>query len=235
VDSLDECARLCDQPKIAALKKVDMTRYLCIDFETNGRPNDRVLPCGAFPTQVSVTAYVPATGEVTHLYDSYIRGAQSLSDWVQDNTPVTMHKLEDAHVHEEVSIALAKLWQEGDTIVAHNAGFDLGTVLPKIAWVEHPFFSCPTICTMREPWIRKAIGKQPSLADLCEFFNVPFQANLAHDATYDTHVLASCMMAAHRDGCAWSSRVRPRPSKIGVFHSPQPRMTAERRMQEKLF
>ncbi len=45
-------------------------RYLCIDFETNGRPNDWVLPCGAFPTQVSVTACVPATREMTHLYDS---------------------------------------------------------------------------------------------------------------------------------------------------------------------
>ena len=44
-------------------------RYLAIDFETNGRPCDRVGPCGAFPTQVSVTAFVPSTGKVLHLYD----------------------------------------------------------------------------------------------------------------------------------------------------------------------
>ena len=73
-----------------------MSRYLVIDFETNGRPCDKVRPMGAFPTQVSVDAFDPATGEVRRLYDSYIQGAESLSDWVCKNTPVTFKKLEKA-------------------------------------------------------------------------------------------------------------------------------------------
>ena len=47
-----------------------MQRYLIIDFETNGKTCDKVMPMGAFPTQVSVDAFDPETGEVHHLYDS---------------------------------------------------------------------------------------------------------------------------------------------------------------------
>ena len=48
-------------------------RFLALDFETNGLPCDTwLLPCPAFPTQVSVDAFVPSTGEIVHLYDSLI-------------------------------------------------------------------------------------------------------------------------------------------------------------------
>ena len=106
-------------------------RFLALDFETNGKPNDRLRPCGAFPTQVSVDAFVPETNEVVHLYDSFIHGAEDLSDWVLANTPVTHDLLEVAPWAAEVSLALADLWREGDIIVCHNATFDLGAALPR--------------------------------------------------------------------------------------------------------
>ena len=186
-------------------------RYLAIDFETNGRPNDCVLPCGAYPTQVSVTAFVPSSGEVTHLYDSFIRGARSLSDWVVEHTPVTLDVLWGAPPAVEVSAALVELWQEGDIVVAHNATFDLGVVLPKIANADHPFLTAPRVCTMREGWTRFACGKQPGLADLCKFLGVPFRPAEAHDATYDTMTLARCLKAAHERGCSWSVKVPAAP------------------------
>ena len=188
-------------------------RFLALDFETNGKPNDCLRPCGAFPTQVSVDAFVPETNEVVHLYDSFIHGAEDLSDWVLANTPVTHDLLEVAPWAAEVSLALADLWREGDIIACHNATFDLGTVIPKIAGREHPFRTAPFICTMREPWTRKAAGKQPKLSELCAILGVPFHADKAHDATYDTHALAHCMKAAHERGETWSLRVPipPRP------------------------
>ena len=187
-------------------------RYLAIDFETNGRPNDCVLPCGAYPTQVSVTAFVPSSGEVIHLYDSFIHGARSLSDWVVEHTPVTLDVLWGAPSAGEVSAALAGLWQEGDIVAAHNATFDLGVVLPKIANPNHPFLTAPRICTMRERWTHVACGKnQPALADLCRFLCVPFRPAEAHDATYDTMMLARCLKAAHAQGCAWSVKVPTAP------------------------
>ena len=192
-------------------------RYLAIDFETNGRPHDRVYPCGAFPTQVSVTAFEPASGQITHLYDTYIRGARSLTRWVMDNTPVSFRILEHAPPAMEVSAALADLCRAGDVVVAHNAQFDLGMVLPKIADDAHPLFGCLTICTMREAWVRQAVGKLPKLQDLCALLDVPFDPVAAHDAAYDTMALAACMKEAHLRGHSWSTRLRPRPPDRGLF------------------
>lgn len=197
-------------------------RYLCLDFETNGRPQDRVQPCGAFPTQVSVTAFVPATDEVTQLYDSYIYGAMSLSEWVECNTPVDLVLLETAPSGEEVSATLAELWQEGDIVVAHNAQFDICTVLPKIAHPTHPFFSCPTICTMRQPWARNIFGKIPAMSELCGFFKVPYNAKSAHDARYDSNALACCMKAIHKDGLVCATKRLARPEKQSMYIIPRP-------------
>jgi DNA polymerase III epsilon subunit-like protein len=182
-------------------------RYLAIDFETNGRPNDYVLPCGAFPTQVSVTAFVPASGEIVHLHDSLIHGAQSLTDWVIQNTPVTLERLQNAPPAKKISATLAELWREGDIIVAHNSSFDLGCVLPKIASWDHPFLTGPRSCTMREPWVRLLCGKLPALSDLCSRLGVSFVAADAHNATYDTFALARCLKEAHLRRHTWSVKV----------------------------
>ncbi len=48
-------------------------KYIIVDFETNGRPCDSVIPKGGYPTQVSVEGFDPLTGEVTHLYDSFVK------------------------------------------------------------------------------------------------------------------------------------------------------------------
>ncbi len=189
-------------------------RFLALDFETNGLPCDKLLPCGAFPTQVSVDAFVPSTGEVVHLHDSFIRGAVDVSPWVLKHTPVTLELLDRAPHPDDVAAALAQLWQAGDVVVAHNAQFDLDTVLPKIAAPRHPFLTGPSICSKQEPWARLLAGKQPSLADLCDILAVPFCGAEAHDATYDTKVLACCMRAAHELNRTWSLRVpKPKPQK----------------------
>ncbi len=213
--------RLAKNKKVTQKKECSM-RYLCLDFETNGRPQDRVNPCGAFPTQVSVTAFVPATDEVTQLYDSYIFGASSLSAWVELNTPVTLKVLATAPSGAEVSAALAALWQEGDIVVAHNAQFDLRVVLSKIGWFDHPFFAAPSICTMRQPWSRQIGGKTPNMSELCGFFAVPYDNKSAHDARYDSNVLACCMKAIHRDGLACATKLLDRPVNQSLFTIPRP-------------
>ena len=70
------------------------TRYVCVDFESNGFPNEKremILPWSSYPTQVSLTAV--ENGEVIHLYDSHIQGAESISNWVMRNTNVSFKKL----------------------------------------------------------------------------------------------------------------------------------------------
>ena len=191
-----------------AMQKEEPGRYLAVDFETNGLPQETWLrPCAAFPTQVSVDAYVPSTGEILHLYDSLVHGALDLTAWALANTPVTLEALEKAPLPEEVVAALASLWREGDVLVAHNARFDLGAVLPLIAAPSHPFLASSWICTKNEPWVRLGVGKQPSLADMCSLLAVPFSASAAHDVVYDTHSLACCLRVARERNLTWSMQV----------------------------
>ena len=185
-------------------------RYLAIDFETNGRADDPVLPCGAYPTQVSVTAFVPGTGEIAHLYDSYIRGAESLSDWVTQNTPMSLELIADAPTPDMVSEALKGLWREGDVVVAHNAKFDLEQVLPKIAAPDHPFRWSPSICTMKQHY---GFPGWPTFSFLCGMLGVIYDRKKAHSATYDSQALAKCLQAAHARNVAWRVGYPPRPQQ----------------------
>ena len=64
-------------------------RYVCLDFETNGfslkgaKFEDWTLPFSSYPVQLSVDAV--EDGEVSHLYDTVIRGATSRAPWAQEN------------------------------------------------------------------------------------------------------------------------------------------------------
>ena len=193
-----------------------MQRCLVIDFETNGRPCDAERPCGAFPTQVSVDAFYLETGEITHLYDSFIQGAETLSDWVVKNTPVTLKKLATAPYSWDVAEALAKLWKPGDIIVAHNVSFDLGALL-KICAPCHPWLHSVVVDTMRAPWIKRDIGKPPKLSALCEHLGVPFEPSKLHDATYDTRALSLCLREARARGLEWIAKPASPPGKSYRF------------------
>jgi DNA polymerase III epsilon subunit-like protein len=106
---------------------------------------------------------------------------------------------------------LAGLVRDGDTIVAHNASFDLDRVLARTAQklqerdgAEFPgldrVLQAPHFCTMRCAYARGlgANRKQPSLAALCRHFEV--ELTDAHDARADTHALACCVAEARQHG-----------------------------------
>jgi DNA polymerase III alpha subunit (gram-positive type) len=170
-------------------------RFLAIDFETNGLAGASVLPCGAFPTQVSVTAYDPELDEIEHLYDSYIHGAETFSQWALDNTRITLELLQNAPAPELVSEKLANLWQEDDVVAAHNTTFDLETVLTKIAPREHPFLQCQRLCVMSQGW---APGlDRPRLVQLCDALGVEYDLEKNHTAKEDSLAVAKCIQAAH--------------------------------------
>jgi DNA polymerase III epsilon subunit-like protein len=173
-------------------------RFLAIDFETNGLLSDDVLPSGAFPTQVSVTAYDPDLDQIEHLYDSYIHGAQSLSQWVLDNTHIRLELLRNAPPPELVSAHLASLWQEGDVVAAHNVRFDLDTVLLKIASQDHPFSRSQRLCTMSQTWC--PLLDKPRFVHVCRELGVPYDISQSHSATHDSLTVAQCLQAAHRLG-----------------------------------
>ena len=70
---------------------------------------------------------------------------------------------------------------------------------------------------MRDPWVRRDVGKQPKLSALCEHLGVPFEPSKLHDATYDTRALAMCMQEARTRGLEWIAKQAPPPGKSYRF------------------
>jgi len=184
-------------------------RYVCLDFETNGFPKkgapypDWPLPFSSYPIQLSVD--IVEDGEVWHAYDTLIWGAEQLAPWVRANVPITLEDLEEGVLFEDAVHDLARLLRDGDTIVAHNASFDLDTVLARAAGrlgcesLARLVLAKPRFCTMRCAYTRAALGRpQPNLRDLCAHFEVELEG--AHDARADSAALARCVAEALRRG-----------------------------------
>ena len=73
---------------------------------------------------------------------------------------------------------------------------------------------------MRDPWVRRDVGKQPKLSALREHLGVPFEPSKLHDATYDTRALAPCLQEARARGLEWTAKQAPPPGKSYRFRWP---------------
>ena len=184
-------------------------RYVCLDFETNGFPKrgapypDWPLPFSSYPIQLSVD--IVEDGEIWHAFDAIIAGATQLAPWVRANVPISLEDVAAGRPFHDVVKELAGLLRDGDTIVAHNVSFDLDTALVRTSrrldYYSHELrwvLSTPRFCTMRCAYSRAALGRQPSLADLCAHFEVELEG--AHDARADSAALARCVAEALRRG-----------------------------------
>ena len=187
-----------------------VSRYVCVDFETNGFPkkgasrDEWTLPFSSYPIQISVD--IVEDGVARHAYDSLIRGATQLAPWVHENVPISLSALrEEGKDLCEILVDMAALLREGDTIVAHNAAFDLDTALGRTMrrlGVDTPelrsILTAPRFCTMRCAYFKAAFNRQPKLKELCQHFEATLER--AHDATGDSTALAACVAEALRRG-----------------------------------
>ena len=158
-----------------------MVRYVCLDFETNGFPEKdcKPMPWSSYPIQVSLTAV--ENGEVVHLYDSYIQGAESFNIWVAKHVPITFKDLSRAPKLPKVIQEIAAVLRPTDWLVAHNARFDFETCLARTGQKEriysedlHFILSLPRFCTMNCSYVRSVSPRRPTLALLCKHFGVDF-------------------------------------------------------------
>ena len=202
--------------------RVHSTRYVCLDFETNGFPGNKdapkedwTLPWSSYPIQLSVDFV--EHGEVIHAMDAVVRGATGLSPWVRKNVPITLKDIAERGVDfMEVVKQLAGMLREGDMIVAHNAQFDMETVLARttrklsdlydLDYYNSPavraILEAPRFCTMRCAYSHTTFGRFPSMRQLCEHFQVSLVG--AHDARADSAALAHCVAEAWRRGVMFS-------------------------------
>jgi DNA polymerase III alpha subunit (gram-positive type) len=205
-----------------------MVRYLILDTETTGnrtrpkigeppvRPCDYPLPWAGFPIQISIDAV--EHGEVTHLYDSLVKGAIQLCPWVRENVPITLESLADGKDFADVIREVAALIQDGDCLVAHCRQYDIDQVLVKWArcvnCLDMPelkrITSAAPFCSLKCPYTQAALpygGRK--LQHLCAHFGVTLEG--AHDARADTHALAECVAEAWRRGVMLPEFAAPEP------------------------
>ena len=196
-----------DAPKAQVDVGLSSLRYVCLDFETNGFPEKdcKPMPWSSYPIQVSLTAV--ENGEVVHLYDSCIQGAESFNPWVSQNVPITFKDLSKAPKLPKAIQEIAAVLRPTDWLVAHNARFDLETCLARTGQKAkiysedlHFILSLPRFCTMNCSYMRSVSAGRPTLALLCKHFGVDFDEAAAHDATYDSLKLACCVAEAGRRG-----------------------------------
>jgi DNA polymerase III epsilon subunit-like protein len=189
-------------------------RYVVIDLETNGFPpknpypklpkSEWTLPFASYPIQLSVDI-VEEDGVVYHAYDTIIAGATGLAPWVKEHVPISLEQIRHGESFTNVLEHLAGLLQDGDTIVAHNVGFDVGLAIGTTAerlginsLALGRILEAPRFCTMRCAYSKEVFGRQPKLIDLCKHFEVSLDN--AHDARADSHALACCVSEAIRRG-----------------------------------
>jgi DNA polymerase III alpha subunit (gram-positive type) len=172
----------------------------------NAPPCDWTLPWSNYPTQISVD--IVEDGEVYHAFDTVISGTTGLSAWAKAKVKLTPPQIRARMPFRAVVQRLAALLRDGDTIVAHNIGFDINMVFVRTAQklqerdgADVPglerVLQAPRFCTMRCAYAR-SLAKQPSLELLCRHFQVELVD--AHDARADTRALAGCLAEAWRRG-----------------------------------
>ncbi len=77
-----------------------------------------------------------------------------------------------------------KFCKEAKTLVAHNISFELRHINKRVYFQNH-------ICTMKEnKYMVNSVNykgniKNPSLDEVCRFYNIDFETDKYHSATYD--------------------------------------------------
>ena len=195
-----------------------MTRYVVLDFETNGLrgaedapKRDWPLPFANSPIQVPVE--IVEDGAISHAFDSWIKGAKQLSAWTREHVPVSMEELQRGRFLEDVLEELSGLLRDDDVLVSHNTNYDLSLVIGKYARIydredEQPYeriLEWPRFCTMQNAYSR-ANPQTRDMAGLCQHFGVKLEA--AHDARQDAAALAKCVAIAWQRGVMLEPRIR---------------------------
>lgn len=195
------------------------TTGLGIDRDRRPYEDERApLPRANYPMEVSARLVEEDGTEVESVH-VLVRGAVRLDPWVKEHCAhLTVSLCNEQGVDFEAAIdKLASLLRTGPTtLVAHNLKYDWDMVLLRTAQEvgidSSPSFAslaaCPRYDTMLNPytrvtpirgrtvyyWRRAEAWIGPKLGDLAQHFGVPYDADAAHDATYDVDVTCQCLV-----------------------------------------
>lgn len=102
---------------------------------------------------------------------------------------ITLHSLRDAPQFKDIAASIIRILELTDLLVVHNAGFDVPFLAKELHDLGHKVPEVAVFCTMENGRSMTAMGKLPSLQELCFATGVPYDEDQAHGAQYDVQVM----------------------------------------------
>ena len=160
---------------------------IILDFETNSTNEHDVIEVAALKVELIDNSYI-----VKDKFHRYYLSRYPVNKYSYEVHKLTPEKIQ-AH-RDKQSIKYASYFKEDEdfinfckgcnTLIAHNISFELRHLYGLVTFKNH-------FCTMKEnKQIVKALNKNnkiknPKLDETCIFYNISFDANNYHSATYD--------------------------------------------------
>lgn len=105
---------------------------------------------------------------------------------------ISLAMLRGAPTWDVVAPNVNKILSKTNLFVAHNAVFDAPFLAIELTRAGFPVPNFDVFCTMDGGRKATGMGKVPNLGELCYACGIPYDADAAHAADYDTEILAQC-------------------------------------------
>tara|TARA_S200000501_G_scaffold364859_1_gene397564 strand:- start:443 stop:1120 length:678 start_codon:yes stop_codon:yes gene_type:complete len=180
-------------------------REIVIDTETTGlnyRADDRIIEVGC----VELNNYVP-TGKTLQFY---CRPDKEISEGAKSIVGISDEFLQNKKSFKENHESFLK-FIKNDTLIIHNADFDLGFLNKELSLIGLPPLQNPIIDTV--PLAREVLNTRVANLDyLCRRFNIDLTNRFFHGALLDSQLLATVYLEL-RGGKQFSMQLSSEESK----------------------
>ncbi len=196
-------------------------REIVIDTETTGlnyKSGDRIIEVGC----VELNNYIP-TGKTLQFY---CRPDKEVSEAAKKIVGLSNEFLSQQQTFEKNHKLLLD-FIKNDTLIIHNAEFDLGFLNNELSLIGLPSLSNPIIDTVH--LARKVLNTRIANLDyLCRRFDIDLSDRSFHGALLDSHLLASVYLEL-RGGKQFSMQLESKTNndQISINHNTNKEKTKE--------
>ena len=173
---VDDEAKMVSKPKKIA---IEQEIYVVFDLETTGFDpyNDKIIEIGAVKLDGT---------KIIDRFSTFVNPQKSIPPKITEITSINDSMVKDAPIIENVIIDFMKFCGNA-TLVAHNAGFDVGFIKQNLAHIGRNFENS-VIDTLH--WSRNILkeNKRHNLKELCKYFSISLENH--HRAVDDAEATA---------------------------------------------
>lgn len=158
------------------------------DIETTGLS----APDGDRITEIALAVWQLKDGLFTCAgeFSELVNPERSIPAYIQNLTGITPAMVATADKWDVVAPKVAKILNAASVFIAHNADFDAPFIGHELLRVGQPINpKMEVFCTLKNGYHVSALGKPPSLRELCWAYEVEYDPNKAHRAIYDVRAM----------------------------------------------